>query len=530
MQYLTSFLQRGVAAAVLAACLVPVAHAQSAAKTLRFVPEGDLRSLDPVWTTSGVTRTYAYMVYDQLFALDDKFKAQPQMIDKWTVSPDKLKYTFILRDGLRWHDGAAVRPEDCIASIERWMKRDQLGQSLAGVVAEMKPVDGKTFTIQLKSPFPLMIDGFAKLAAGALFVMPERVAKTDASTQISEVIGSGPFKFVKAEWVPGSKAVFERNKDYKPRSEPSNWGAGGKVVNVDRVEWIYIPDPQTATNALRTGSVDWMAKVPQDLVPQLEQSKDIRTAIVDSFGTWVIMRFNHEQPPFNDEKLRQAVLHGINQSDYMVAIAGEDKKYWQTCFSYYTCKTPLSSTTGADALMGERSLDKAKELIKQSSYKGEKIVIMSATDMPLSNASALVTADLFRKLGLNVDLQSMDWGTQQQRRASRAAPSAGGWNVFFTYFSAADMLNPALNIPLSSSGAKAWIGWPSNPKLEALRTEWLTAEPGSQKTLATEIQVEAFKSVPYVPLGQFLIPTAYRRNLQGVVLAPEVFMWSVDKK
>jgi peptide/nickel transport system substrate-binding protein len=522
--------RRMFGAVLTAAALVPLgAHAQ-AGGTLRFAPEGDLRSLDPVWTTSGVTRTYAYMVYDQLFAFDDKFHAQPQMVDKWSVSADKLTYTFTLRDGLKWHDGGAVRPEDCIASIERWMKRDVLGQSLAEVVAEMKPVDAKTFRIRLKSPFPLMIESFSKLAAGALFIMPERIAKTDPNTQITESIGSGPFRFVKSEWVPGSKAVFERNPDYKARSEPPNWGAGGKVARVQRVEWVYIPDAQTAVNALRSGSIDWMAKVPQDLVPQLEKAKDVDVRVIDPLGTWVIMRFNHEQPPFNNEKLRQAVMWAVDQTEYMQAVAGTDKKYWQTCFSYYTCKTPLASNAGAQALEGKRDLEKARELVKQSGYNGEKVVIMSATDMLLSNASALVTADMFRKIGLNVDLQSMDWGTQQQRRASRAAPTQGGWNVFFTYFSAADMINPALNTPLSSNGAKSWIGWPTNPKLESLRTQWLVSEPANQMKLASEIQVEAFKSVPYVPLGQFMIPTGFRRNLEGVVFSPEVFMWGVSKK
>jgi len=514
----------------LALLLAAASSAHSAGTTLKFVPEGDLRSLDPIWTTSGVTRNYAYMVYDQLFALDDQFRPQPQMVDQWTVSPDKLHYVFTLRDGLKWHDGKPVRSADCVASIERWMKRDILGQSLAEAISEMKAVDDKTFRIDLTSPFPLMLDAFAKLAAGALFIMPEHVAKTDPNTQVMESIGSGPFRFVKSEWVPGSKAVFEKNPDYVPRNEPVNWGAGGKVAKVDRVEWIYIPDMQTATNALRSGSVDWVAKVPQDLVPQLEQAKDVNIRVIDPFGSWVLMRFNHEQPPFNDEKLRQAVLWGINQSDYMTAIAGEDPKYWQACYSYYTCKTPLSTTAGAEALMGPRDLDKARALIKESSYKGEKIVIMSATDMTLSNASALVTADLFRKLGLNVDLQSMDWGTMQQRRASHAAPSDGGWNVFFTYFSAADMLNPALNIPLSSNGAKSWVGWPVNPKLEAMKNQWLVAEPAAQQALAADIQVEAFKSVPYVPLGQFMIPTAYRSNLHGVIEAPEVFMWAVEKR
>ena len=226
-----------VAATALALSLVPsMGHAEAGAKTLRFIPQADLRSIDPIWTTAYMTRNFGYLVFDTLFSLDKDFKPQPQMVDRWTASDDKLTYRFILRDGLKWHDGQPVRAADCVASLERWGKRDTLGQKLMEAVGQMKAVDDKTFTIRLKSPFPLILDALGKLSSNVPFMMPERLAKTDPYEQIAEAIGSGPFKFVKEEWEPGHKAVFVRNTDYVPREEAPSFASGGKVAKVDRVE------------------------------------------------------------------------------------------------------------------------------------------------------------------------------------------------------------------------------------------------------------------------------------------------------
>src|SRR6516164_8743231 len=290
-------------------------------KTLRFVPEADLRSLDPIWTTAYITRNYGYMVYDTLFAVNDKFEPKPQMVEKWSLSDDKLTYTFTLRDGLKWHDGQPVRSADCIASIERWAKRDAVGQKLAELTAAWKAVDEKTFTLQLKKPFALTLDALAKPSSNVPFIMPERVDRTDAFTQITESIGSGPFKLVKEEWVPGTKVVFVKNTDYVPRKEAPSWASGGKVVKVDRVEWLYIPDSATAAAALNAGEVDWWQMVPPDLVPLLARNKDIKVENTDPLGSMGMIRFNQLHPPFDNPKMRQALLYLVSQQDYVLAIA-----------------------------------------------------------------------------------------------------------------------------------------------------------------------------------------------------------------
>src|SRR6266446_7369363 len=402
-----------------ALALVPSAALSDAGpQTLRFIPQADLRSIDPIWTTAYVTRNFGYLVFDTLFSLDKDFKPQPQMVDRWTASDDKLTYSFVLRDGLKWHDGQPVRAADCIASIERWGKRDTLGQKLMEAVAEMRPVDDKTFTIKLKSSFPLILDALGKLSSNVPFMMPERLAKTDAYQQIPEAIGSGPFKFVKEEWVPGNKAVFAKNTDYVPREEAPSFASGGKVAKVDRVEWLYIPDTTTAAAALNAGEADWYEQPPADLLPVFASNKDITVATVDPLGNHGILRFNQLQPPFNNLKLREAVLNLVDQKDYMAAAAG-DPKYWKTCVSLFGCGTPFETNAGAEALMQGPNPAKAKQLIQEAGYKGEKIVLMSATDQPIVHGQALVTLAALRGAGLNVDFQANDWGTLITRRTSK---------------------------------------------------------------------------------------------------------------
>jgi peptide/nickel transport system substrate-binding protein len=523
---------RAAAAAALAALLLSAAAAaDTAPKILRFIPQADLRSIDPIWTTAYVTRNFGYMVFDTLFALDKDFKPQPQMLERWQVSDDKLLYSFTLRDGLRWHDGQPVRAADCVASIERWGKRDPLGQKLMDAVAAITADGDKSLTIKLKYPFPLLLDALGKLSSNVPFMMPERLAKTDAFQQIPEAIGSGPFKFVKEEWEPGHKAVFVRNPDYVPRKEPPSFASGGKVAKVDRIEWLYIPDAATASAALNAGEADWYEQPPTDLVPVFANNPEVVVATVDPLGNHGILRFNHLLPPFNDLKMREAVLNLVDQKDYMRAVAG-DPKYWRTCVSLFGCGTPFETEAGAETLLKGPNPDRAKQLIADSGYKGERIVLMSATDQPVVHAQALVTAEILRKAGLNVDLQANDWGTLITRRTAKEPIDKGGWNLFHTWVAAPDLLSPAFNQPLRSNGDKAWFGWPSDPKLEELIDAWFKASDlAGQKKLAGEIQVEAYANdIPYVPTGQFVIPTAYRKNLEGIIIAPVVFLWNVEKK
>jgi peptide/nickel transport system substrate-binding protein len=497
--------------------------------TLRFIAQSDLRVLDPIWTTAYITRNHGYMVFDTLFALDSKFKPHPQMVGDFNISPDKLLYSFTLRDGLKFHDGQPVRGADCVASLKRWMARDALGQTLATVVGEMKGGDDKNFTIRLKEPFPLLIEAIAKVSSLAPFIMPERLAKTDPYDQVTEMVGSGPFKFVKSEFEPGHKVVYVKNADYVPRSEPTDWASGGKVVKVDRVEWLVVPDAMTKVAAMQSGEDDWWENPPPDLWPVLAADSEIVLAPLDPLGNTGCLRFNHLYPPFDNVKMRQAVLMVANQADFMTAYVG-DPKNWQVCPSFFTCGTPMASKAGSEALTGKRNFDAAKKLVAEAGYKGEKIILLDAVDQPLIHAEALVATDLLKKLGLNVEYVASDWGTVVTRRASRKPPAEGGWNMFETGWVGSDTLDPSVNVMLRANGDGAWFGWPGDDKLEELRAQWLKASDSeARQEIGDKIQARAFEVVPYVPTGQFVTKTAYRKNIKGVISAPAIFMWNVEK-
>jgi peptide/nickel transport system substrate-binding protein len=516
-----------VLGALLAAALP--ARAQSSASVLRFVPHADLSIIDPHWTGVYITRNYGYMVYDTLFALDSGYRPQPQMVENWTVSDDKLTYTFKLRDGLKWHDGQKVRAADVVASVKRWgVRNDSYGQALLAAASAIEAIGDDQFRVTLKTPFPVL-DAFATLTSPTPFILPERLALTDPYTQIKEAVGSGPFKMVMAEWRPGHQVIFEKNADYVARPEPPQWASGGKRARVDRVEWNYIPDPLTALNALNGGEVDYWENLANDYVASVARDKNI--AIASRAGFIGTMRFNQLYPPFDNIKMRQAVLAVVDQRDFMAAIAG-DPSNWRTCPSVYACDWEMPDPPGGEALSGPRDYDKAKRLIAEAGYNGERILLLDPADIPQLHAEALVTNDLLKRLGLNVDLVTAEWGTVIRRVNVKEPPEQGGWNVFVTAFADYDMINPATNRMLRAGGVSgAPPGWPTDPQLEGLRTEWFQAtDDAKRRELADKIQQRAFEFVTYIPTGQYRARSAYRTYLEGRLDAPIPFLWNIEKR
>jgi peptide/nickel transport system substrate-binding protein len=223
-------------------------------------------------------------------------------------------------------------------------------------------------------------------------------------------------------------------------------------------------------------------------------------------------------------------MYLVEQTDYLRAIAG-DQKNWQACISMFACGTPMSTETGAEVLKAKRDPAKAKQLMQEAGYKGEKVVVLSATDQPLVHGQALITTELLRSIGVNAQLEANDWGTMITRRSSKEPVDKGGWNIFHTWVVAPDTATPLLNNALRANGDGAWFGWPNDPEVEKLRDAWLRApDQAAQKKIAAETQTEAYKFVTYIPTGQFILPSAYRKNLDGVIIAPVTFLWNIEKK
>lgn len=496
-------------------------------RRLRFVPSVDLSTIDPLWSAAVVAYTHGYMVWDTLYGLTLDQQPQPQMCEGHTLSEDRRVWTFNLREGLLFHDGEPVRAVDCIASLRRWMEKDPFGQSIAAILVEAKALDDRRFQLALSKPFGLLL--FA-IAARSVFVMPERIAKTPASQQIKEVIGSGPYRFLADEWQTGAHAGYACFDRYRPRAEAPDMMSGGKQAHFDRIDWITQPDPATAAAALQRGEVDWVERPLLDLLPMLRKSAGVKTDKLDVFGALGILRFNQLLPPFDNPKLRQALLPGVIQEEVVAAAVGEEKAYGNYPVGFFPEGSPMANDAGLGALSGPRDLARARQLVKEAGYKGERIVMMAPSDLAQIMAASQVMLDQLTKMGLNIDFQVMDWGTMLSRMAKKDPIDQGGWNCFVTTWASLSVATPGSSYPLRSAGASSWAGWPDDPKLEALRGQWMDApDTATAQAICREIQQEAFTSLPYIPIGQWTSASAYRDTLSGPLKAPYALFWNVRK-
>jgi peptide/nickel transport system substrate-binding protein len=497
------------------------------ATTVKAVMQSGLRVTDPIMSTAFTARDHGYMIYDTLLGLDKDFQVRPQMAD-WKVSDGGKLYTFMLRSGLKWHDGAPVTADDCIASIKRWASVDTTGMPLMQMVKEIRKVDDNNFQVELTRPTSLLLSGLAKLSSRPAFMMPKRIADTPADKAITDYVGSGPFKFVVSEFQPGLRAVYEKNADYVPRPEPASWTSGGKVVSVDRVEWMTMSDQSIAVSALQNGEIDFLQQVPFDLLPVLESHSDLTVKVLDELGAWTYFRMNHLYPPFDNRLVRQAAIAAVGQEDVLKALVG-NPKYYQTCAAVMGCGNPNGDSYGAEWVIPS-DIEKAKALLKEAKYDGTPVLVLQPTDIAMLSAQPLIIGDALRKAGFNVQMKTMDWQSVVIQQGNQKPPSEGGWNVFSTYSILATSGDPFGNTTLSTAGRKSWAGWPDVPEIEQLRLDFAAATtPEAQKAIAVKIQKLAIDEGVVGPLGQFRIPSAYSAKLTGVVESPVTVFWSMRK-
>jgi len=516
-----------VALAMAGMAFAPASEAQQP-KTLRMVPYADLKILDPMFTTSYVTRNFAYLVYDTLFAMDSKGQPQPQMVDKWDVSDDKKTWTFKLRPGLKFSDGSPVKSNDVVASLKRWQTKDNIGQAMTRAGGKWDVVDDETFKLTLEQPFGLVLDGLAKVSSYPAFIMPERLANQPGGKPLNEVIGSGPFVFKRDEWVPGNKVVFERNPLYSPRSEPADGLAGSKAPNVDRIEWVILPDSNSSVAALKGKEIDMIEQVPPDFISVLQEDKSVNTGTLNRQQVYLVL--NQALPPFNNEKARQAVAHMIDQNKVTAAMGYPDSIRVKYCDTFFICGSPNATSAGSESFK-QPNPELAKKLLAESGYKGEKIVMLLPTDVAYLNAATLVAGQAMKDLGLNLDLQPMDWSTATARRARKNPVDDGGWNAFVSSAAEFNVDSPINNTYLGAACGNSLPGWPCDAKLDELRAQWIAAtDPAERKRLLDAFQVEAYRTFPNIPLGQYSTVFATQggvKNADKLWGLPNV--WVLDK-
>jgi peptide/nickel transport system substrate-binding protein len=525
----------GLAAAAMAALLaVPGPALAQQQKVLKAVMHADVRTLDPFWTTQTIAGIHGMLVYDTLFGNDDKQVPHPQMVEKYEVSPDRLTYTFLLRAGLKFHDGSPVLPKDVIASLKRWGARDGAGQRLMSYVTKMEGVDERTFRMVLKQPYGMVLETLGKTGTSVPVIMREQEALVDPQQQIKEAIGSGPFMFKKDEWAPGAKAVYVKNPNYLPRpgNEKASAFSGTKFAGVDRIELVWISDPQTAMSALINGEIDFYEQPSIDFLPILEKSRGVKLMKTGAFdSTAGFVRLNHLHPPFNNVKARQAMYHLINQEDFLRAIIG-NPSYYTVCHGMFPCGTPYGAGSG-NAMMKEYNPKKALQLLKEAGYKGEPITILATTDHVTIAPATQVLIQAMREAGINLDVQSMDWGSVVSRRAKKEPPAQGGWHIFITTMGTVSAANPVLHTWIGAACDKGLFGWPCDEKIEELRTKFAFAQSADErKKIAAELEARAIEQVVYVPFGQWTSPIAYRADrIDGIVPNTGLaVLWNIVKK
>ncbi|AMS45455.1 ABC transporter substrate-binding protein [Aminobacter aminovorans] len=516
----------GIGSALAATLIASPSRAQpSKSGTLRYVPASNLTFLDPYSTTALITYEHAYCVFDTLFALDENNEPRPQMVEAYNFSADGRVYEFQLRSGLLFHDLEPVRSADCIASLKRWMTKDSFGQLIAKILDGFETKDDRTFQVRLQMPFPNLVYALAKATAFPTFILPERLAATDPSKPITEMIGSGPFRFVEAEYQPGNQIVYEKFDRYVPRSERASGLAGGKVAHFQRVEWRILPDPATALSALQTGEVDWLQVVQPDLLPVLDGNDAFAFAVRDPLGGVRVMRFNHLTAPFNNVKMRRAVMLAVNQNDYISIASGGVPELGAPCYSAYTCALP--NIAPLSQVSQSPDLEQARRLVSEAGYNGEKVVVLNPIDV-FGPTMGQLTKSVLESIGLTVELLDLDIGTLLQRRTNRGPTSEGGWSLFHTFWNGQSMSNPVDNVCIRGQGEKGYAGWYRSDRMEALVADWVSAESeAARAALLNETQKLAFEEVPTIFTGLYFDRMAYSRKISDVLSAPVTPMWNV---
>lgn len=503
-----------------AAILIPLATG-ACSNSLRIATHAQLENLDPIQTTAYITRNHGYMVYDTLFGLDQNLEPKPQMVESFTTSEDGRTWTFKLRPDLKWSDGSNVTAADCVASLERWGKRDGMGQELFKDVTSLTAPDDRTIVMQLGKPNGLVLESLAKVSANVPFMMPKRVAEADPSTPITDPTGSGPYMFEKNKWTP-NKAVYVKNPYYVPRDDKTSMAAGAKIAKVKEIDFVHYNDQNAAAAALIKGDVDYMESPSTKLVPELLNKDHVIVASTDPLGNVAMMRFNSSLPPFDNAAVRRAVLMTINQAEYMAAALG-DKRFYRTCYSVFPCGTPMANEAG-NVVLRTANLDAAQKALKAAHYDGTPVIILNPKDIPVISALTGVTVKNLRQIGMNVEVRDMTWAEMLQQRTN---PSA--WSMFHTWWLAGDVMDP-LSIAFSGSSAKGWPGAPNDAQLERYRVAYSqTTDPQAKRQIAEKVQERILAIGALGTLGQFFEPVAFRDNLTGIT-SPIQFYWTLGRE
>jgi peptide/nickel transport system substrate-binding protein len=512
---------------ILLATFTSLAHAET---TLNVAASADLTSFDVMGPAATSTYIHGMLVYDMLFAVDENLNVRPQMVEKEDISSDRLTYTLTLRPGLLFQDGSAVTAKDVAASLKRWMGSDTVGRTMAADMRAIETVDARTFAIKLARPFPVE-QALANSGSGLPVIYRAQEAEGGPFNRDTPIIGSGPFQFVRSEWRPADQFIYTRFPGYTPRSEPPNGFAGGKIAKVDRIAFHVIPDAATKSAALQAGEIDFIDQLQFDQAEALQGRKDLTVAALSQIYNPFFMRPNSLYPPFDNPKARQALALAINQADYM-AVAFNKPEWGRPCLSFFVCGSPNATTAGSEPY-SHHDLDRARKLLAESGYRGEKVVLLSSHETLFVGMAADYAMQNLRQIGLNVEQAESDWGTLMARRNSKKPPGSGGWNIFITSLSGAALYSPLSNsIADTKCGGMNFAGWACDDQAASLRDAYIhEADPAKQRIILDQLSERLWQTMPTIILGQRAQLYAWRNNITGFVRPPSLstVFWNIEK-
>ena len=523
--------RQGLVAAAAFLAAPHVAFGQSRERPLRFVVNVGLQNLDPIAGPSFVTRNFGYLVFDTLVSLDSKGNYRPQMLEGWDVSSDRLTWKFKLRGGLEFHDGAKVTAEDAIVSLKRWGSRDSIGRRLMAATAELAANGPDSFTLKLSRPFGGIIEALGKPSIHVPMIMPARIAgATQPTQQVSEIVGSGPFVFLRGEWVPGDRAFFRRNDRYVPRKEEADGLAGGKIAKFERVEMITMPDVAVRYAALSRGEVDYLEYAPVDLIPRMRQDRNLVFSQATGMAELMYaVSINHFQAPMDNVLVRRAIQQCLDRSEILGGAGFGGDLGRPDCTAMLMCGAPYENTGGSQAI-AKPSIEKAKALLAEAGYKNERIVLLHPVDSPLLNPFGSVLIDRMKQAGFNVDVQASEWSAIAQRWVQRNPLEQGGWSIVPVVYTGFDMADPLSNLGIgfNCTGNQPW-GYCEKPMAPVLAAFEAESDPVKRRELATELQQLAIDAATFPIAGQFRSPAVWRAELKGVIDFGFPVIWNIER-
>ena len=512
-----SAVESAVAKAVPAAPTAPddsmmVAEEDKYGGTLRVVSQASIKSLDPDFCTSYVCwQPSAGPILESLFAQGADFSTQPLLVDSWDISDDGLTWTLNLREGITFHDGTPLTSEAAILSTERILVDTPAGNVLREFLVEdgMQAVDDLSWTIETKEPYGSLLDGFALRTHGTVIVYTPTAAAFPMTEDVGQenIIGTGPYQL--ESWDVGVKVAIERFDGYQSRSEPASWLAGEKKAYVDKIEWLEIPSEETKVAGLKTGEWDFIDSIGLDFVAELQEDPDVGFTWYP--GHMWYFAFNSDEIaklPFDGLKLRQAIQASMSGVDMLSAIGPSET--WKLSCSIYGSGTVFESEAGCD-LYNQDDIEKGKQLLEESGYDGEPIVILNPTDYSTITPVGPVIKARMEEIGITVDMPGMDWATATSKRLA-----GEGWHIFTSWGTIRNRQNPAFSFLLAGGGTSIGFGY-YNEEIDTLHKQFLrTTDFATQKTIADGMQRAFMEDPPQVYSGIFFMPSAYRTWVHDV--------------